>query len=161
MNKLSKLTSGRPLVLSMALAASLLFPLAASAEDADKPTIIPDTPAAIHQAVDKETDGMAKLIQAGTVRDLHHHAFAVRDLVAALPDKSASLPADKLANLKAANKFVGTLAERLDAAGDANDKPAAETSFGELKGVLSSIWTNYPDATEVPPNAAGGMPGTP
>lgn len=153
-------TTGRPLALSIALVASFLIPLHASAEEADKPTVIPDTPAAIHLAIDKETNEMSKLIQAGTVKDLHHHAFAVRDLVAALPDKSTSLAADKLANVKGANKFVSTLAERLDTAGDTNDKAGAEKSFAKLQDVLKSVWVNYSEPQGAAPQATTGTPAT-
>lgn len=89
---------------------------------------------------------MAKGIQAGKLDELHQHAFAIRDLVAALPARFASLPPDKLAKVKSEAKFVATLAQRLDTAGDANNKAAAESDFGKLRDVLKSIRTNYPDA---------------
>ena len=88
---------------------------------------------------------MSKLIQAGTISDLHHHAFAVRDMIAALPAVSASLPADKLDKVKSNSKFVATLAERLDAAGDGNDKAAAAQNFERLQGILKTLRENYPD----------------
>jgi hypothetical protein len=79
------------------------------------------------------------------VSDLHHHAYAVRDLVAALPAHSASLPADKLAKVQSDSKFVATLAQRLDAAGDSNDKNAAESNFKKLNDILNLIRVNYSD----------------
>ena len=143
----------KTLILTTILASSPMLYTAAQAADApaaaaekEAPTAIPDTAAGIWEAVDKETEEMSKLIQAGTLKDLHHHAFAVRDLVAALPAKSASLPADKMAKLKSDSKSVATLADRLDAAGDSNNKTAAESNFGKLKGVLTSIRANDTDA---------------
>jgi hypothetical protein len=149
------LTTGlKTVILTTILASSPMLYTAAHAADApaaaaaekEAPMAIPDTAAGIWEVVDKETEEMSKLIQAGTLKDLHHHAFAVRDLVAALPAKSASLPADKMAKLKTDSKSVATLADRLDAAGDSNNKTAAESNFGKLKGVLTSIRANYADA---------------
>jgi hypothetical protein len=130
-------------ILGIALAINLVFSLTALAGEKDIPVTIPDTPAAIWQSADKEMDEMSKMIQAGALKDLHHHAFAVRDLVAALPAHSASLPADQLEKVTSDSKFVTTLADRLDAAGDSNDKTAATSNFEKLKKVLSSIRANY------------------
>jgi CRISPR/Cas system CSM-associated protein Csm2 small subunit len=137
------ITNSKALLLGMVLASSLMLNVAAPAAEADKPVTIPDTPVAIMQSIANETEEMSKLIQAGTLKDLHHHAFAIRDLVAALPAHSAQLPAAKLSKVKAGSKFVATLAERLDAAGDADDKTASEANFGKLKNVLASIQANY------------------
>ena len=124
-------------------AALLMLQTFAQAAGQEAAVNIPDTPEGIWQAVDKETDEIAKMIQSGAIRGLHQHAFAVRDLVAALPAVSASLPADRLDKVKSDSKFVATLAARLDAAGDTNDKPAAESNFGKLKDVLKKIRDNY------------------
>ncbi|MDE1153737.1 MAG: hypothetical protein PW788_14480 [Micavibrio sp.] len=143
--KSNKVLSVRNLALSAAIAGSIMFHVAAWAEEKEAPTAIPDTPAAIWKSVDAETDEMTKLIKAGTLEELHHHAFAVRDLVAALPDHSATLPADKLAKVKSDSKFVATLASRLDESGDAKDKTASEANLKKLEGVLDMIRANYPD----------------
>lgn len=82
---------------------------------------------------------MDTLIRTGKLGELHHHAFAIRDLVKALPSRSGTLPAEKMAQIKTSSKYVATLAERLDAAGDANDKAASESSLRKLKGVLNGI----------------------
>jgi hypothetical protein len=129
----------KKIILSMALAISLVFPLTAQAEEKDTPLVIPDTPAAIWRSVDREMDEMSKMIQAGTLKDLHHHAFAVRDLVAALP-------AGKEGKIKSDSKFVATLADRLDTAGDGNDKLAATSNFQKLQDVLKSMRWNYSDS---------------
>ena len=106
---------------------------------------IPDTPAAIWQLIDKEADATTKAIQTGALKELHHHAYTIRDLVAALPEHSGSLPADKVTKVKADSKFIATLAQRLDAAGDSNNKAASISSFDKLKDVLKSIRANYPE----------------
>jgi CzcA family heavy metal efflux pump len=133
--------------LGFALALAGGFVQRATAHDEDKAatTAIPDTPAAIWQLIDKEADETTKAIQTGALKDLHHHAYTIRDLVAALPEHSGSLPADKVTKVKADSKFVATLAQRLDAAGDSNNKAASISNFDKLKDVLKSIRSNYPE----------------
>lgn len=147
---LPKIASSRSLLLAVALGFALSLTglkLGAWAHDEDKaaPVAIPDTPAAIWQLIDKETEDTTKAIQTGALKDLHHHAYTIRDLVAALPDHSGSLPADKVTKIKADAKFVATLAQRLDAAGDSNNKAASVSNFDKLKDVLKTIRTNYPE----------------
>lgn len=136
----------RTVTLGTILTGGLMFhPLANAAEKAG--IQIPATSEAIWQSIDQETDQLAAIIQAGKLEEVHHHAFAIRDLVAALPARSASLAADKLAQVKANGKFVATLAERLDATGDAKDKAATESNFQKLKTVLKTIRANYSGTT--------------
>lgn len=126
------------------LAGSLIFnPFAHAAEKAVTQIQIPATNAAIWQSIDKETQLLNALIQAGKFEEVHHRAFAIRDLVAALPSRSGSLPPDKLAQVKANVQFVATLAQRLDATGDAKDKAETEANFKKLQGVLSTIRADY------------------
>ncbi len=134
----------RTVVSATILTGGLMFyPLADAAEKAASQIQLPTTSEAIWQSIDQETDQLAAIIQAGKLEEVHHHAFAIRDLVAALPAHSASLAADKLAQVKAHSKFVVTLAERLDATGDAKDKAGTESNFQKLKAVLKSIRANY------------------
>jgi Cu/Ag efflux pump CusA len=151
-NTLTKIAGLRSLLpalalgITLALTGALTQRASAQHEDKSAPVAIPDTPAAIWQLIDKETDETTKAIQAGALKDLHHHAYTIRDLVAALPDHSKSLPADKVTKVKADSKFVATLAQRLDAAGDSNNKAASISNFDKLKDVLKSIRINYPEA---------------
>lgn len=135
----------RNILLAMLLAGSTLFDplLVQAAEKPDAATPIPATSEAIWQSIDKETAGLAAVIQSGKLDEAHHHAFAIRDLVAALPTRSGNMPAEKLAQVEANSKFVTTLAARLDAAGDAQDKAATEANFRKLKDVLKTIRANY------------------
>ena len=142
---LMKIIASRTLVFAAMLAGTVLFNASAYAAEEAAPVKIPDTVAAIWQSVDQATEGIAKEIQTGKLGELHRHAFAIRDLVAALPARSASLPPDKLAKVKSDVKFVATLAQRLDAAGDANNKAAVESNFEKLKDVIKSIKGNYSD----------------
>jgi hypothetical protein len=105
---------------------------------------IPATSSAIWQAIDQEVAALSKAIQTGVFDEVHHRAFAIRDLVAALPSHSGSLPSDKLAQVKANVQFVATLAERLDTTGGAKDKAGTESNFKKLQGVLSVMRADYP-----------------
>ena len=109
---------------------------------------IPATVEGIWQAIDQKTVELDKVIQGGALDQVHHHAFAIRDLVAALPARSQSLPADKLAKVKGTVKFVATLAQRLDATGDAKDKAGVRSNFDKLKKVLEGMRANYPKAPQ-------------
>jgi hypothetical protein len=142
---LMKIIASRTLVFAAMLAGTFLFGASAYAAEEATPVKIPDTVAAIWQSVDRETEGMAKEMQTGKLGELHQHAFAIRDLVGALPALSASMAADKLAKIKSDAKLVATLAQRLDTAGDANNKAAAESNFEKLRDVLKSIRANYSD----------------
>ena len=135
----------RTLILATLLASSILCTLPVFAAEKEAPVKIPDTVAGIWQAVDHETEDMTTEVQSGNLSKLHQHAFAIRDLIAALPARSTSLPPDKLAKVKSDAKFVATLAQRLDAAGDANNKAAAEANFEKLKNVITGIRADYSD----------------
>ena len=88
---------------------------------------------------------LQRLIQAKELGKVHEAAFALRDFVALMPNKSAELSPERLADLKGGAKYVATLAERLDTAGDAKDQTATETSFKQLQSVLVTIQALYPD----------------
>ena len=142
--KFMQVVASRTILLALLLVGSALFnPFVQAAEKPDSATPIPATSEAIWQSIDKETERLAMVIQAGKLDDVHHYAFAIRDLVAALPARSGNMPAEKLTQVKANTKFVATLVERLDASGDAKDKIATESNFQKLKGVLKTIRANY------------------
>lgn len=118
-------------------------PKAEEAPTAKMETSTPTTADGIWQSIDQKTVELDKTIQSGALDQVHHHAFAIRDLVAALPEHSQSLSADKLAKVKGNVKYVATLAERLDATGDAKDKVGTQTNFEKLKKVLHGLHAIY------------------
>jgi len=136
----------RSLFVIVTLVVGLGWTMSTRAEEKGATVTVPSTVTGIWEAIDKETDETTKTIQAGALKELHHHAYAIRDLVAALPDRSESLPADDLAKVKANVKFVATLADRLDAAGDSNDKAASESNFKKLTDILGTIRSIYPNS---------------
>jgi hypothetical protein len=88
---------------------------------------------------------LSHLVQAKELGKVHEVAFALRDLVTAMPDQSVQLPPERLAKLKGNVKYVATLAERLDAAGDAKDQAATERNVKQLESVLAAIEALYPE----------------
>ena len=134
-------TASLALILSSSL---LIAPISmVAAAEAAQQTVIPTTIDGIWQAIDARSAELKATIAAAKLDQVHHQAFAIRDLVAALPARSTSLPADKLANVRVAVKFVATLAERLDATGDAKDLAGTKQNCTKLVGVLASLRSNY------------------
>lgn len=117
--------------------------MAHAAEAMEKAVVVPATVPEIWKAVDQKSAELQKAIDGGSLANVHHQAFALRDLVAALPAKSTNLPADKQAAVKSDVKFVATLAGRLDARGDANDKGGAQAEYARLAKVLAHLRANY------------------
>ena len=141
---LVEFSGSRAVILGTIFTSALLFNTSVqAAEKADAQVKIPATSAAIWQSIDKETEQLAALIQTGKFEEVHHHAFAIRDLVAALSARSDALPGDKLAQIKTNSKFVATLAQRLDATGDAKDKVGTRSNFNKLQKVLNAIRADY------------------
>ena len=129
------------------LVGSALMPaLGYAEEERTEPTQIPATSAAIWQAIDQQTAALDQVIKAGKLEEVHHHAFAIRDLVNALPAKSTTLTAAQLTQVKASGKFVATLANRLDTAGDAKNLGDTLTHLQRLKDLLKTIRAHYKGA---------------
>ncbi len=136
----------KAIALSLVLAVGLLaaaVTTAQAAETTDK-VIVPATLEGLWQAIDAKSAELKKTIESGALDQVHHEAYALRDLVAGLPVKSAALPAENLAKVKSSVRFVATLAERLDATGDAKDAAGTKQNFEKLTSVLASLRGNYP-----------------
>lgn len=129
----------RTVVLALLAGSTLSVTHAYSEEAAEAAVQIPQSPAAIWQAIDKADQELTTVVKAGRLGEVHHHAFALRDLVAALPAQSKDLGAAQQKSLTANVKFIATLAQRLDTAGDANDRVAVEINVTKLKGVLTKM----------------------
>ena len=71
--------------MGMLLGGNLAFqPQALAGEKAESPVQIPATAAAVWQAMDQQSAALGKAIQTGAFAEVHHRAFAIRDLGAAL-----------------------------------------------------------------------------
>jgi hypothetical protein len=112
--------------------------------DAEVKITIPDTASGILQEIKTQETDLGKTIAAKKLTEVHHFAFAIRDLVSALPGKSTDLGADKLGKLQVNAKFVATLAGRLDTSGDAGNQTETEANFEKLQSILKQIRSLYP-----------------
>ena len=123
----------------------LALPHAAYSQDQNEKgkVAIPDTVPAIWTEINKHQGELTATIQAKKLADVHHHAYAIRDLVAALPAKA---PADKKARVEGAAKNMAALAEKLDAAGDNNKQADAEAGLKQLDALLKQLKSQFPDA---------------
>ena len=96
------------------------------------------------QAVKTHEAELNKRVTAKDLGKVHEIAFAIRDLVAAMPEKSGQLSVEQQGKLKGNVKYVATLATRLDESGDANNQSATEANFKQLQAILASIEALYP-----------------
>lgn len=111
----------------------------ANPHDTSSQIAIPDNLTAIWQAIDAQTAALQHSLDNGTLADVHHQAYAIRDLVAALPAHSGDLDAQHRGALDNGIKFVNILAQRLDAAGDSKDAAAVRSNYDKLQNVLTSL----------------------
>ena len=130
-------------LLALLVGSALLPALGCAEEEKSGSMPIPATSAAIWQAIDQQTAALDQVIKAGKLEEVHHHAFAIRDLVNALPAKSSALAAAQLKQVKESGKYVATLANRLDAAGDAKNMEDTMAHVQRLKALLKTIRANY------------------
>lgn len=149
-----KCTNAHPMIALFVFCASFAtaVTIAATAAPPAKATTAPMTmsmpPAtagstsAIWADIDQKTADLAATIRSGKLADVHHAAFAIRDLAAKLPASLTVLPADKLVKVKSGVKFVATLAKRLDESGDAKDQAATQANFDSLLAVLKTLRAN-------------------
>lgn len=117
-------------------------------EEGKEKVKIPDTVEDTWKEIHKHHMELQDVVKNNKLDMVHHHAFGVRDLVNALPDKSKDLPADKLAKVKANAKFVEDLAKRLDESGDAKDQAATEANLKKLDAIIKTLEAQYPLAGE-------------
>jgi hypothetical protein len=106
--------------------------------------VIPKTLPAIWSAIATHQNELHDVLAAKKLDDVHHHAFAVRDLVAAMPLKSTMLPAEQKTALKKSVSRVASLAKLLDEAGDAGDSAKVAALTVKLDTELKAIEGLYP-----------------
>ena len=110
---------------------------AAEKEHAEKGKVaVPDTAEAIMAAIHKHHGELDAVVKSKKLADVHHHAFAIRDLANGLPAKVA---ADKKARVEGSVKNIAKLAEDLDNTGDANNQAGTEANLKKLDGVLQAL----------------------
>ncbi len=97
---------------------------------------IPETADGILAEIHKHHGELADVVKNHKLADVHHHAFAIRDLAKALVDKAAP---DKKQRVQGAANNIAKLAEDLDKTGDANDQAGTEANLKKLDGVLMAL----------------------
>ncbi|MEO5718123.1 MAG: hypothetical protein ABIR29_06085, partial [Chthoniobacterales bacterium] len=97
---------------------------------------IPATTEGILAEIQKRHDELDAAVKDKKLADVHHHAFAIRDLARALPAKA---PADKQARVQGAVNNLGKLAQDLDASGDAGDQAKTESNLKKFDAVLVQL----------------------
>ncbi len=144
---------GRPLLAILFLLAVHVAPALSTEEPADSGATheaegakltIPKTLPALWGAIGDHQKELHETLAAKKLADVHVIAFAIRDYVAALPGKSASLPAAAKLTLKKSVTRVGSLAKLLDEAGDAGDSAKTASLVGKLDTELKSVESLYP-----------------
>ena len=120
------------------------LPTASAQEHADKGKItIPDAVPAIWTEINKHQGELTAVVAAKKLAEVHHHAYAIRDLVAALPAKAAP---DRKARVDGAAKNMAALAAKLDAAGDNNRQADTEAGLKQLDALLKQLKAQFPEA---------------
>ena len=103
-------------------------------------TTIPEKAEDILKEIHHHHGELAEVVKNKKLAEVHHHAFAIRDLAKALPAKAA---ADKKAQVEGTVKNISKLAEDLDASGDANDQAKTEANLKKLDGLLKVLETQF------------------
>lgn len=102
-------------------------------------TQIPDSSDDIWLAINRQSADLKKSIDSGTVDNVHYQAFAIRDLISALPSRSPQLTVSEQAKLQNALQSISILADQLDESGDANDRTRTLENYNKLVIVLNDI----------------------
>lgn len=101
---------------------------------------IPETADGILAEIHKHHGELADVVKNNKLADVHHHAFAVRDLAKALVDKAAP---DKQQRVQGAANNIAKLAEELDKAGDAGDKAKTEANLKKFDAVIAQLEAQF------------------
>jgi hypothetical protein len=132
-------------LLAMGLCAAIgLFITSASAaehehgdhNDAHAKVKVPDALPDIWKEIHAHQQQLKDVVKDNKLAEVHHHAFAIRDLAKALPAKS---PPDHKKHIENLVKKVSQIAADLDKSGDAGDKPATEANLKKLDAALKSM----------------------
>jgi len=115
------------------------------AEDADNDMKgmemkMPDTVEGLLAAIQKHDTELKETVASKKLADVHHHAFAVRDLAKTL---GAKAPADKKARVDGAVANISKLADALDASGDAGDQAKTEANLKQFDAVLGQLLAQF------------------
>ncbi|MDQ6631053.1 MAG: hypothetical protein M3Y82_04755 [Verrucomicrobiota bacterium] len=97
---------------------------------------IPDTVDGILKEIHEHHQKLDDTVTAKKLNDVHHHAFAIRDLAKALPAKAHP---DHKKMVENAVKKVSQLAADLDKSGDAGDQAKTEANLKKMDAALKTL----------------------
>ena len=97
---------------------------------------VPDTVDGIIKEIHTHQQELADVVKAKKLAEVHHHAFAIRDLAKALPAKTNP---DMKKMVENAVKKVSQLAEALDKSGDAGDQVATEANLKKFNAAVKTL----------------------
>ena len=138
-------------LIAMGLLASIVFtatPLLAQEKPAQKPapaaeggghshfTKIPATVELIWKEIQKQQGKLASVVAKKDLGEAHDHAFAIRDLVKALP---AKVPAGNKAKTEEAAKEITKLAADIDKSGAAGAQKATEANVKKMDAAIAAL----------------------
>ena len=89
--------------------------------------------------INDEQTKLATTIQNGQLKDVHHLAFAIRDLVVALAAKANTASPATAAKVNSMVEQVKASATKLDELGDAGNLSGTQAEFAKLQTVLAAI----------------------
>ena len=107
---------------------------------------VPESAAEIWHEIGEQVELLDSTIDSGKLADVHHIAFAIRDLANGLPDVSKELPEAKHKMLKGYVERVAEHAKLLDTYGDGGDQSKTEAEFEQLNKRLDYIRKLYPES---------------
>jgi|SRR5882672_351014 len=105
-------------------------------EKAHEKVKVPDTLNGIWHEIHKHPHELADTVKAQKLAEVHHHAFAIRDLAKGLPSKVPTAHKKHIENLV---KKVSQIAEDLDKSGDAGDQAKTESNLKKLDATLKDM----------------------
>ena len=101
---------------------------------------IPATVEGIFKEIHEHHGELAAVVKNKKLADVHHHAFAIRDLAKALPAKAE---ADKKKQVEGTVKNISKLADDLDKSGDDGDQAKTEANLKKLDGMLKVLSAQF------------------
>lgn len=89
--------------------------------------------------IQSERAKLASTIQNGQLKDVHHLAFGIRDLVVALAEKANAASPAGATHLNGMVNQVKESANKLDELGDAGNLSGTQAEFAKLETLLGAI----------------------
>lgn len=97
---------------------------------------MPEKVGDILTAIHKRYKELGETVASKKLQDVHHLAFAIRDLAKPLPEK---VPLENKVRVQGTVNNIATLAASLDESGDAGDQTKTEANLKKLDGLLKLL----------------------